>query len=273
MRALPVIVAEHRLDLHAVLSTKDSLFHLDVPLTIPWKLTGPALGQLLGQRPGKMQARTIETPNDIAEGLEALVRLDRRLAEVVERAGPVPLRRRTPGFEGLAHIIVSQMVSKAAATAIWERLVEEAEGCEPGRVAGLSDAQCRRIGVSRSKEATLKDAAEAVLSGRLDPEALCLMPAEAAIAAMTVLKGVGVWTAEVYLLFCAGHRDVFPAGDLALRRAAGRALDLGTRPDEKTLREIAGRWRPWRSVAARLLWAYYSVEVRRDAIPAVGEDG
>ena len=215
-----------------------------------------------------MHGRTIETPDDIAEGLAALVRIDGRLAEVVERAGSVPLRRRTPGFEGLARTIVAQMVSKAAAAAIWQRLVEEAAGCEPGRVAGLSDAQCRRIGLSRSKEMTLKRAAEAVVSGRLDPEALCLMPAEESIAAMTALKGIGVWTAEVYLLFCAGHTDVFPAGDLALRSAAGRALGLEKRPDEKALREIARRWRPWRSVAARLLWEYYSVEMRRDAIPA-----
>ncbi len=219
-----------------------------------------------------MHGRTIETPEDIAEGLKALVRIDGRLAEVVERSGPVPLRRRTPGFEGLARTIVAQMVSKSAAAAIWQRLVEEAAGCDPGRVARLSDAQCRRIGLSRSKEMTLKRAAEAVRSGRLDPEALCLMPAEESIAAMTALKGIGVWTAEVYLLFCAGHTDVFPAGDLALRSAAGRALGLEERPDEKALREIARRWRPWRSVAARLLWEYYSAEIRRDATPVGSRD-
>jgi len=210
-----------------------------------------------------MQGRTIETLDDIAEGLEALVQIDGRLREVVERAGPVPLRRRTPGFEGLARTIVAQMVSKAAAAAIWERLVEEAAGCEPAQVAALSDAQCRRIGLPRSQEATLTGPAEAVQSGRLDPQALCVMPAEAAIAAMTTLKGIGVWTAEVYLLFCAGHSDVFPAGDLALRSAARRALGLEKRPDEKTLREIACRWQPWRSVAARLLWEYYTTEMRR----------
>ncbi|WP_420448966.1 DNA-3-methyladenine glycosylase family protein [Candidatus Palauibacter sp.] len=215
-----------------------------------------------------MQGKTIATSGDIAEGIEALVRIDGRLDEVVDRAGPVPLRRRDPGFEGLAQIIVSQMVSKAAAAAIWERLLEEADGCAPGRVAGLSDAQCRRIGLSRSKEMTLKRSAEAVMSGGLDPQALCLMPAEESIAAMTALKGIGVWTAEVYLLFCAGHRDIFPAGDLALRRAAGHALGLEPRPREKALREIASRWRPWRSVAARLLWAYYATEMRRqDAVP------
>ena len=215
-----------------------------------------------------MQGKTIETAEDITEGLDALVRVDGRLTEVVGKAGPVPLRRRAPGFEGLAQIVVSQMVSKAAAAAIWQRLVKEADGCAPGRIAALTDAQCRRIGLSGSREATLKGAAEAVLSGSLDPEALCLMPAEASIAAMTALKGIGVWTAEVYLLFCAGHRDIFPAGDLALRRAAGHALGLEPRPDQKTLREIARRWQPWRSVAARLFWAYYATEMQRqDAVP------
>ena len=204
-----------------------------------------------------MEAVRIRTPEDIAAGLDALTKLDGRLAKVVEKAGPVPLRRRPPGFEGLAHVVVSQMVSKAAAGAIWERLLGEARGCAPELVAGLSDVQCRRIGLSKSKEGTLKSVAAAVVSGKLDPQALCHMPAEAAIAVMTGFKGIGVWTAEVYLLFCAGHPDIFPAGDLALRTAAGHALGCGERPDERTLREIAIRWRPWRSVAARLMWAYY----------------
>ncbi|MEX3011405.1 DNA-3-methyladenine glycosylase [Hoeflea sp. TYP-13] len=215
-----------------------------------------------------MNVRTIETPDDVAEGLEALVRIDGRLAEVVEKAGPVPLRRRAPGFRGLAEIIVAQMVSKAAAAAIWKRLVDEAQGCAPEQIAALDDEQCRRIGLSRSKETTLKGAANAIISGDIDPRALCAMPAGDSIAAMTALKGVGVWTAEVYLLFCAGHGDIFPAGDVALQSAAGHAFQMGNRPDQKTLREIACRWQPWRGVAARLFWAYYSTEMRRgDVIP------
>ncbi|WP_419906663.1 DNA-3-methyladenine glycosylase family protein [Hoeflea sp.] len=212
--------------------------------------------------------RTIETLDDIADGLEALVRLDQRLVPVVAKAGTVPLRRQAPGFKGLAEIVVGQMVSKASAVAIWRRLIEEAGACTPERIAGLSDAQCRSIGLSRAKERTLKGAAEAVLSGQIDPQALCAMPADESIAAMTALKGIGPWTAEVYLLFCAGHGDIFPAGDVALQAAAGHALGFEARPDQKTLRQIAVDWQPWRGVAARLLWAYYATEMRRgDAVP------
>lgn len=215
-----------------------------------------------------MTIRRIDTPDDVAEGIEALTRIDGRLATVVERAGPVPLRRKAPGYQGLAEIIVAQMVSKASAAAIWTRLVEEAHGCAPQQIAALSDDQCRRIGLSRSKELTLKGAARAVMQGEIDPHRLCAMPADEAIAAMTALKGVGVWTAEVYLLFCAGHADIFPAGDIALQSAAGHAFGLEQRPDDKSLREMAGNWQPWRGVAARLFWAYYSTEMRRgDVIP------
>ncbi len=215
-----------------------------------------------------MTVRRIDTLDDVAEGLEALMRIDGRLATVVERAGPVPLRRRAPGYQGLAEIIVAQMVSKASAAAIWKRLVEEAQGCAPEQIAALSDDQCRRMGLSRSKESTLKGAAIAIMKGEIDPHALCAMPAGESIAAMTALKGIGVWTAEVYLLFCAGHADIFPAGDIALQSAAGDAFGLGKRPDQKTLREIAAHWQPWRGVAARLFWAYYSTEMRRgDVIP------
>ncbi len=212
--------------------------------------------------------RIINHPRDIADGLEALPALDQRLALVIARAGAVPLRRQKPGFEGLAQIIVSQMVSKASAAALWNRLLAETNGCNVGKVAALDNGQSRAIGLSRSKEQTLKRAAEAVMSGALDPHGLCRMPADEALAAMTAIKGIGPWTAEVYLLFCAGHGDIFPAGDVALQSAAGRALGYVSRPDQKALRRIAAQWQPWRGVAARLLWAYYSTVMRRgDVIP------
>jgi DNA-3-methyladenine glycosylase II len=212
--------------------------------------------------------RRIDSQDDVTEGLAALARMDGRLVAVIDQAGPVPLRRRPPGYQGLAEIIVAQMVSKASANAIWTRLVAEAQGCEPQRVARLSDIQCRRIGLSRAKEATLKGAAVAVLDGAIDPQGLCGLPADEAISAMTAVKGIGPWTAEVYLLFCAGHADIFPAGDVALQGAAGHALGLAQRPDQRTLRAIAGGWQPWRGVAARLFWAYYATAMRRgDVVP------
>ncbi|MCR9139584.1 MAG: DNA-3-methyladenine glycosylase [Alphaproteobacteria bacterium] len=213
--------------------------------------------------------RTIEKPQDISDGLEALRALDSRLAPVIAQAGPVPLRRQPPGFEGLAQIIVSQMVSKASAAALWTRLLDQTAGCDVSAVAALEERQCRQIGLSRSKEMTLKRAAEAALSGTLDPHALCHMPASDAISAMTLIKGIGPWTAEVYLLFCAGHGDIFPAGDVALQSAAGHALGHEQRPDAKALRVIAEQWQPWRGVAARLLWAYYATAMKRgDVIPS-----
>ena len=212
--------------------------------------------------------RRIDSLKDVQDGLEALAQLDRRLAYVIERAGPVPLRRRAPGYRGLAEIIVAQMLSKASANAIWTRLEAQAGGCDPAAVVALDDAQCRQIGLSRAKETTLKGAAQAVLDGAIDPRGLCSLPREEAIAAMTGIKGIGAWTAEVYLLFCAGHADIFPAGDVALQGAAGHALGLDGRPDQGTLREIALLWQPWRGVAARLLWAYYATAMRcGDVVP------
>lgn len=210
----------------------------------------------------------IDSLEDVRDGLAALAQMDGRLVPVIERAGPVPLRRRAPGYRGLAEIIVAQMVSKASASAIWSRLEAQAGGCDPEAIVALSDAQCRQIGLSRAKETTLKGAAQAVLDGTIDPQGLCSLPCEQAIAAMTGIKGIGAWTAEVYLLFCAGHADIFPAGDVALQGAAGHALGLEDRPDQKALREIAAMWQPWRGVAARLLWAYYATAMRRgDVLP------
>lgn len=212
--------------------------------------------------------RTIDSLDDVRDGLAALAVADSRLVPVIERAGTVPLRRRAPGYQGLAEIIVAQMVSKASANAIWARLEAEAGGCQPEAIVALSDAQCRHIGLSRAKETTLKGAAQAVLDGTIDPQGLCSLPAEEAIQAMTAIKGIGAWTAEVYLLFCAGHADIFPAGDVALQGAACHALGLEARPDPKSLRQIAAAWQPWRGVAARLLWAYYANAMRRgDVVP------
>ncbi len=215
-----------------------------------------------------MNGRTIDTLDDISDGLAALVKLDSRLVRVVECAGAVPLRRQPPGYEGLANIIVSQMVSKASARAIWMRLLDVASGCNERQILDLTDAQCRRIGLSRSKEQTLKAAAQAVMDGVINPEALCLIPAKTSMATMTAIKGIGPWTAEVYLLFCAGHCDIFPAGDVALQAAVGHALGMKQRPSQKAVGEIATIWQPWRGVAARLFWAYYATEMQRgDVVP------
>lgn len=202
--------------------------------------------------------RRIETLDDVAAGLAALVALDPRLGPVVEIAGEVPLRRRPPGFEGLARVITAQQVSAAAAASIWGR-VETVIGTDalPQAIAAASDETLRGAGLSAAKVRTLRAVAEACAGG-LDLGACADLSEEDAIARLTAIKGIGRWTAEVWLLFSAGHPDVWPGGDLALQAAMADGLGLSERPDEKRARAIAGDWRPWRGVAARLFWAFYA---------------
>ena len=198
----------------------------------------------------------INNDADVAAGLAALIAIDPRLERVVEKAGPLPLRRRAGGFEGLAHVIMGQQISTHAAAAIWARFRASVDPFTPEEYLAASEETLRAAGLSFGKIRTLAGVATACSDG-LDLDALHDLSPEEAIAAMTALKGVGRWTAESYLLFCVGHPDVFPAGDLALQNAAYRGLKLRQRPDEKKLRKIAERWKPWRGVAARLFWAYY----------------
>jgi len=200
--------------------------------------------------------KTIETEADVAEALALLVAADRRLAAVAEIAGPLPLRRRSGGFEGLAAVVTGQQISTAAGAAIWARLSAAIDPFTPERFLATPEAALRTAGLSGAKIVTLAGAARAVADG-FDLGALHDLAAEEAIAAMVALKGVGRWTAESYLLFCAGHPDVFPAGDLALRSAVQHGLKLRARPDERKLRNLAEKWAPWRGIAARLFWAYY----------------
>ncbi|HEV7305633.1 DNA-3-methyladenine glycosylase [Ensifer sp.] len=211
--------------------------------------------------------RIIRTHEDIEAGLSGLVMLDARLGHVVARAGPVPLRRTDPGYRGLASIIVSQMVSKASAAAIWRRIEERLGEVTASGVISLTDEDCRAIGLSRAKAETLRRVAEVVVGREIDLDAICNVEAMEAIRELTAIKGVGRWTAEVYLLFCAGHPDVFPSGDVALQNAIGHGLGLDLRPTAREIDSLAASWSPWRSIAARLFWAYYAQEMRRDAVP------
>ncbi|MFP5077363.1 DNA-3-methyladenine glycosylase family protein [Rhizobium sp. YIM 134829] len=217
-----------------------------------------------------MTAALIETHADIALGLEALLRDDPRLAPVIAQAGEIPLRRTAPGYAGLAFIIVSQMISKASAAAIWSRMEARMGAVGPEAVALSSDEDFRADGLSRAKILTLRHAAEAVLEERIDLVSLCTDEAQAAMRNLCTLPGIGPWTAEVYLLFCAGHPDIFPSGDVALQAAVAHGLGLGERPSAAALSLIATKWAPWRSVAARLFWAYYATAMGRRGAPAPG---
>ena len=208
----------------------------------------------------------IATPDDISHGLEALMLLDPRLKGVRAAAGEVPLRLSEPGFASLASIITAQQVSRASADAIFGRLTKLLDPLTPQAVLGAGDEVFRRAGLSRPKQRGLRAMAAAVTAG-LDLDGVCLLEADEATAALTAVPGIGPWTAQCYLLFAAGHPDVFPAGDVALQSAAAHALGLAPRPGAKQLAAIAESWRPWRGVASRLLWAYYRQMSGRDAAP------
>ena len=206
--------------------------------------------------------------DDIKEGLEWLCHTDLRLAEVIAVTKDVPLRLRTPGFAGLSSIIISQQVSRASAEAIYGRLTGLVDPLEADGLLAADESIFRRAGLSRPKQRALLAAANAVTRGDLDLHRICRLDASEAMAAMCAVKGIGPWTAEIYLMFCAGHGDIFPAGDLALQEAARVALGGSKRPSERELRESAAAWSPWRSVAARLLWAYYrDLKSGRDVLP------
>ncbi|WP_181704556.1 DNA-3-methyladenine glycosylase family protein [Chthonobacter rhizosphaerae] len=211
--------------------------------------------------------RLLLSADDMTEGLDALVAADPRLGPLREACGTVEIRHRPPGFEGVARIVVAQMVSVASATAIWNRLDQTLGTVTAETVLAADDATLRAAGLSGAKSRTLRAVAAAVRDG-LDLQALAEAPADDAVAALVALPGIGRWTAEIFLLFCARHADVFPAGDLALQVAAMEGLGLPARPTEKEMRQMAEAWSPWRGVAAKLFWAYHKVcREGRAAVP------
>ena len=208
-----------------------------------------------------MTGRIIETQADIIEGCDWLTRADPRFGRALELTGTPPLRRRQGGFAALLQTICAQQLSVAAADSVWAKLC--ATGADdPDVVVTLTEDSLRDCGLSRPKARYARALAEA----EIDYPALASMPEHDAIAALTAVKGIGVWTAEIYLMFSIGRADVFAPGDLALQEAARMLFDLPERPTEKALRAHAAEWSPWRGVAARLLWAYYRAAKRREGI-------
>jgi DNA-3-methyladenine glycosylase II len=211
----------------------------------------------------------IDSEVALDRGLKALLAQDKRLRELLAHAGRPPLRKRSPGFAGLVAIIVSQQVSTASAAAIWKRVTAHYPRLSAKQITEASDDTLKSLGLSGPKIRTLRAVAEAISRRTLSLTRLQTYSAEDAIAALTSVKGIGPWTAEIYLLFCLGHPDAFPAGDLALQEAARMGFDLPARPSPDELIALAERWRPWRGVAAKLLWAYYgAMKSGREAIPA-----
>lgn len=202
----------------------------------------------------------------LAAALAGLQTLDpETVGAMLAVGGPPPLRWREPGFAGLVAIIVSQQVSVASANAMVARLQAAFSPLDAANVLAAEEATLKACGLSQAKMRALKALAEATTNG-LDLAGLAALEADAAHDALVAVKGVGPWTADLFLLFCLGHPDAFPAGDLALQEAARLALGLRKRPDARKLEQIAERWRPLRGVAARLLWAYYRGVKRRAGV-------
>jgi DNA-3-methyladenine glycosylase II len=211
--------------------------------------------------------RIIETDDDVREGVRALRRKCAIMRHVHDTAGHPPLRRQPAGFQGLARVIVGQQLSVASAAAIWARTVEACRPFEPGVLLALTDKQLAAVGLSRPKMRTLRAIAEACANG-LDLAALDQASEGEVHAALTEVVGIGPWTADVYIMFSLGRADGWAPGDLALQIAAQRAMQLKERPSSEELKEIGERWRPWRGVAARLLWAYYAaLKKQGSAVP------
>lgn len=211
----------------------------------------------------------LETQSDLDEAVRTLVRHDPRLRAVLEIAGMPTLRRREPGFAGLAHIVCGQQLSTASAAAIWGRLSAAFDPFDPEAVRRARAGRLGRLGLSAAKIKTLKHLAREIAAQRLNLELLADEDADSAHRTLVALPGIGPWTADVYLLFCLGHGDAWPAGDLAVQEGIKIGLGLPARPTETQMAPLAETWRPLRGAAAHLWWSYYRAVKKRDgALPA-----
>jgi DNA-3-methyladenine glycosylase II len=200
----------------------------------------------------------LDSAEALTAHLGALLRRDRRLRPILRAAGPFEIRKTDPGFAGLARVITGQQLSVASARAIWSRFAALEGALTAEGYLGLDEAAVRRAGFSAGKYRTVRALAEAVVTGALELDALEALPAAEAIDRLAAIRGIGPWTAEIYLMFCVGHPDIFPVGDLALQKAVAHAFRLEPRPAGKALAAIAEAWAPHRAAAALLFWRYYA---------------
>ena len=217
----------------------------------------------------RFKISSIDTEDDLLTGVRSLKRRCPVMKRLHVLAGDPPMRRWPDGFPGLARIVVGQQLSIASAGAIWQRVSVNVDPLTPATILDLDDSALIACGLSRPKIKTLRALAQVISSGALDLGPLERAPDESVRDALTQVPGIGPWTADIYLLFCLGRRDAWAPGDLALQIATERAFSLRSRPDSERLEEIAERWRPWRGVAARLLWAYYALPRSNPARTAV----
>jgi len=205
------------------------------------------------------QSRAL-TSQALATGTRVLATRDRRLAGIVDRLGVPPMWGRRPGFATLVHIILEQQVSIAAARTLFRRLSDNLGGIRPETVLAAGVAGLRGHGLTRQKSAYCHGLAERVLDGRLDLSAAARATEASGRAALLAVPGLGPWSVDIYWLMALRRPDVWPRGDLALAVAMRDVLRLRVRPDHDRQARLAEDWAPWRSVAARLLWAHYLAE-------------
>ncbi len=212
--------------------------------------------------------RLIKSDADLDAHLDALVAARPEFERVRAATGSITLRWLDEGFSGLVWVITGQQISVAAGRAIYNRCESALGAITPAAIAEADDAALKAAGYSAPKIRTLRAVAGAAVAGQLDLDSFHGLGAAEAAAQLTAIKGIGPWTAEVYLMFALGHPDILPGKDVALQEAVRLAFDLPERPGEKALQAMAEPWRPHRSAAARLLWAYYRVaKAGRDAAP------
>jgi DNA-3-methyladenine glycosylase II len=205
------------------------------------------------------------TQRSLLRATRELVAQDPDLAAVVDRYGPPPLWAREPGFHTLIHIVLEQQVSLASAKAAYDRLVAATGRLVPGRFLALSDAELKAVGFSRQKAAYGRGLAQAILDGRIDLARLETLDDDQVKVQLTAIKGIGPWTADIYLLMVLRRPDTWPSGDLALASAVQRVKRLRAQPTPERLERVGSAWQPWRAVAARILWHYYLSNPRRHA--------
>jgi DNA-3-methyladenine glycosylase II len=197
------------------------------------------------------------TADALAEGVAELARRDPHLAAVVARHGAPPLWDRPPGFETLVQIILEQQISLSAGRAAYARLERLAGAVTPERIAAQTESDLRSAGLTRQKSAYIRELAQAIVAGDFNPAALAALNDDQARAALIKLRGVGAWTADIYLLMALGRADIWPSGDLALVAAIRDVKRLRSLPSVDRIRRITRAWSPWRAVAARVLWHHY----------------
>lgn len=210
--------------------------------------------------------KPLRSEDVLAAQMAALVQSDATLGAVLDLCAPVPLRAETGGFEGLSRIVIGQLLSVQSAAAIWNRFCQVLKNVTPERYLELGEEGLAGVGLSKAKYRTIRSIANAELGRTLRYDLVAEAPIYESMKMLTAIKGIGPWTAEVYLSFCVGHPDIFPAGDLALRKIVAHHMGQDVTPSISETMKMTQKWSPYRGAAARLMWRYYAVVKNKEGI-------